>query len=153
MYKKSIVLVTALVFALGIFLYFNLRSENVPAQLSDSHKKPQNSQSNNSNSNKDAVDNDTETGESQPKPDVSEKFTLSAGNIGSKDVNVKVGQRVELIFDANFEDEVRLDEYEVKGIYLLPLSEHSTQVVADKPGEFRIYLVKRDKTIGTLIVK
>ena len=120
MYKKSIVLVTALVFALGIFLYFNLRSENVPAQLSDSHKKPQNSQSNNSNSNKDAVDNDTETGESQPKPDVSEKFTLSAGNIGSKDVNVKVGQRVELIFDANFEDEVRLDEYEVKGIYLLP---------------------------------
>lgn len=153
MYKKSMVFLTLAIILLGTFLYINLRSADVPPKISDSHKKTQNSKPSNETSNMDMADSGTETGESQLKPDVSEKFTLSAGSIQPKDVNVKLGQRVELIFDANFEDEIRLDEYGVKGIYVLPLSEHSTQIVADKPGEFRIYLVKRDKTIGRLIVK
>lgn len=119
--------------------------------------KPSSQQSKSVNSeqvrNEEEANPNTETDANKPKPDVSVAFKLSAGNIESKEVNVRKGQLVELIFDANFEDEIRLDEYGIEGIYVLPLSEHSTQFIADKSGKFRIYLVKRNITIGTLIVK
>ena len=88
-----------------------------------------------------------------PEPDVSEKFNLGTGNFETKIVNARKGQQVSLWFEASFEDEIRVDGYDIKDIYVLPLSEHSVQFAADKTGEFRIYLVKRNKTIGTLIVK
>ena len=154
MNKTTNILIALGILALLLLGYAFLRSDN---NSTSSFVKPINKQSKSTNSNDLKTDEETtlgaDTNTEKPKPDVSAMFKLSVDNLQPKDVNAKKGQLVELIFDANFEDEIRLDEYGIDGIYVLPLSEHSTQFIADKSGEFRIYLVKRNKTIGTLIVK
>lgn len=154
MNKTIHILIVLGILALVFLGYAFLRKDN---NSYNSTTKPLNKQSKSDNSELSQINQEinsrTNTETEKPKPDVSATFKLSVDNITSKEVIVKRGQRVELIFDANFEDEIRLDEYNINGIYVLPLSEHSTQFIADKPGEFRIYLVKRNKTIGTLIVK
>lgn len=153
MKKTYVIILIVGIVIIGLVIYITTRSSKNTATTT---YRSNNQQSKSINTNKsDVVESNTaatETSET-PKADVSTKFNLGTGNFEARTVNARKGQQVSLGFEASFEDEVRIDEYDIKNIYVLPLSEETIQFAADKAGEFRIYLVKRNKTIGTLKVK